>query len=67
MSHVATEGYASHRSALLTLREAAEYLRIDRATLYRLIRAGELTTVRVGKRQRLRPEEIDAYLERGSP
>lgn len=68
MSHSTTESYAGHRPflPLLTNNEAAEYLNVERSTLYRLMRQGELApSARVGKRWRFRPAELDRYLERG--
>ena len=64
MSHIATERYEALRP-VLGVNEAARVLGIERATLYRLLRAGGLESVRVGKRQTFRPEDLDAYLERG--
>jgi len=71
MSHSATEYYGARRRPvpLLTINEAAEYLNVERSTLYRLMRQGELTpSARVGRRWRFRLEELDAYLKRsGEP
>jgi excisionase family DNA binding protein len=65
MRHLATEVYAGERlTPVLTINEAARVLAVERSTIYRLLAAGELQTVRVGKRQRFRPEDLDAYLER---
>ena len=65
MSHIATESYAAGRLApVLSVNEAAHILGVQRSTLYRLLRNGELDSVRVGKRRKFRPEDIDAYLER---
>jgi excisionase family DNA binding protein len=49
---------------VLTINEAARFLNVGRSTIYRLLRAGELQSTRVGKRKRLRPEDLHAYLER---
>jgi excisionase family DNA binding protein len=64
MSHTDTGEYAGLRP-VLSVDEAARVLGIERATLYRLLRAGELESVRVGKRQKFRPEEIERYLAHG--
>jgi excisionase family DNA binding protein len=64
MSHLVTAQYEALRP-VLSVNEAARVLGIERATLYRLLRAGELESVRVGQRQKFRPEDLDAYLERG--
>jgi excisionase family DNA binding protein len=65
MSQVATERYTDGRLVpVLSVNEAAHVLGVQRSTLYRLLRNGELDFVRVGKRRKFRPEDIDAYLER---
>ncbi len=46
---------------LLTVEEAAERLAVGRTTVYRLIRSGELDSVRVGRLRRVHVEAIDAY------
>ena len=58
--------YAEPRP-LLTVNDFARQLAISRDSVYRLINSGALTTVRVGERLRFRPEQIEEYLERGSP
>jgi excisionase family DNA binding protein len=70
MSHLATGRYADDRPDLLgapvlSINETARFLGITRATVYRLLSAGELKSVRVGQRQKFRPQDLDAYLERG--
>ena len=37
-------------------------LRVSTMTVYRLIKAGELASVRVGKSYRVREDDVDAYL-----
>ena len=48
---------------LLTVREVAETTRVSTMTVYRLIRSGALPAIRVGKHFRIRPRELEAYLE----
>jgi excisionase family DNA binding protein len=67
MIHVADESYPPVRSPLLTVNETAAYMNVARATVFRLVRRGELNSVRVGSRLRFRPEDVERYLERGSP
>jgi excisionase family DNA binding protein len=50
------------KSQFLTVAEVAQVLRISNMTVYRLIGAGELPAVRVGKSYRLREEDLDRYL-----
>ncbi len=60
--------YAAERpTSLLTIAELARLLGIGRTTVYRLVNTGELRAVRVGERLRFRPEDVNTYLERGSP
>ncbi len=46
----------------LTVREVAATLRVSNMTVYRLINAGELPAVRVGKSFRLREDDVNRYL-----
>jgi excisionase family DNA binding protein len=50
------------RARLLTVAEVAELLRVSNMTVYRLLKAGELPSVRIGKSFRVREEDLDAYL-----
>lgn len=50
------------RPKLLTVAEVAELLRVSNMTVYRLIKAGELGSLRVGKSVRLREDDVDRYL-----
>ncbi len=38
-------------------------MRVSTMTVYRLIKAGELAAVRVGKSYRIREDDVDRYLE----
>lgn len=49
-------------SRFLTVREVASTLRVSNMTVYRLINAGELPAVRVGKSFRLREDDVNHYL-----
>ena len=51
---------------LLNINRAVVVLDVSRGTVYRLIKEGEISSVTVGTRMRIRPEEIDAYLERNT-
>ena len=52
--------------ALLTLKEVADYLNIDRFTVYRLVANKELPAFKVGNQWRFRPSMIEAWLKRHS-
>jgi excisionase family DNA binding protein len=49
--------------ALLTVREVAGSMRVSTMTVYRLIRAGDLPAIRVGKHFRIRTTDLEHYLE----
>lgn len=55
----------SGRPRFLTVGEVADLLRVSNMTVYRLINAGDLPAVRVGKSYRLREDDIDKYLADG--
>jgi excisionase family DNA binding protein len=42
--------------------EVAGLLRVSNMTVYRLINAGQLAAVRVGKSYRIREDDVDKYL-----
>ena len=50
------------KARFLTVAEVATLLRVSNMTVYRLIQAGELGAVRVGKSYRIREDDIDKYL-----
>jgi excisionase family DNA binding protein len=47
---------------LLTVREVAASLRVSTMTVYRLIKAGQLRSTRVGKGYRIRTSDLEKYL-----
>lgn len=51
-----------NRARFYTVAEVADQLRVSNMTVYRLINAGALPAVRVGRSYRLREEDIDSYL-----
>ena len=52
--------------SLRTVAEVAAVLRVSNMTVYRLIKAGELPALRVGKNYRIRSDDLDAFLTTGS-
>ena len=50
------------RARFLTVAEVAELIRVSTMTVYRLIKAGELPAVRVGKSYRIREDDVDEFL-----
>jgi excisionase family DNA binding protein len=53
--------------AFLTTEEVLEYLQVNLRTVYRLIKAGRIPAVRVGRQWRFRKGDIDAWLESQQP
>jgi excisionase family DNA binding protein len=51
----------------LTTEEVLDYLQVNLRTIYRLIKAGKLPAVRVGRQWRFRKRDIDAWLESQRP
>lgn len=51
----------------LTTEEVLEYLQVNLRTVYRLIKAGRIPAVRVGRQWRFRKRDIDAWLETQRP
>ncbi len=50
------------KSDILTLKEVAGYMRVNTATIYRLVRTGKIPAFRVGNRWRFRRSSIDEWL-----
>lgn len=48
---------------LLTIREAADRLRVSRRTVESLLAAGEIGTVRIGRSVRIAEHHLDAFVE----
>ena len=46
----------------MTVSEVAAVLRVSNMTVYRLINAGQLPAVRIGRSFRVREEDLDHYL-----
>ena len=51
----------------LTTEEVLEYLQVNLRTVYRLIKAGKIPAVRVGRQGRFRKRDIDAWLDSQRP
>jgi excisionase family DNA binding protein len=47
---------------LMTVSEVAELMRVSNMTVYRLIKSGQLSALRVGKNYRIRESDMDRYL-----
>lgn len=53
-------------SDLLTVKDVARHCQIHEGTVRRHIAAGRLRSVRVGRSVRVRPEDLDSYLDPGT-
>ena len=51
----------------LTTEEVLDYLQVNLRTIYRLIKAGRIPAVRVGRQWRFRKRDIDVWLESSRP
>ena len=49
--------------AFLTTEEVLDYLQVNLRTVYRLIKAGKIPAVRVGRQWRFRKRDLDVWLE----
>jgi excisionase family DNA binding protein len=50
------------RPRFVTVAEVANQLRVSNMTVYRLVQAGQLPAVRVGRSYRIREDDVDKYL-----
>jgi excisionase family DNA binding protein len=55
----------AQRARFLTAQEVADTLRVSSMTVYRLIKAGDIRAIRVGKSYRIAEDEVDRYLAKG--
>ncbi len=58
---------ALKREVFLTTEEVLDYLQVNQRTVYRLIKAGKIPAVRVGRQWRFRKRDIDTWLDRQGP
>jgi excisionase family DNA binding protein len=55
-------GMEQNEPALLTLTEAAAYLRVHRRTMTRLLQERQVPGVKIGRQWRVRKADLDAYV-----
>ena len=60
------EGSTPITGPLLTVAEVADVLRVSNMTVYRLIKAGDIPALRVGKNYRIRQTDLSRFLEQGT-
>ena len=53
----------SYKPHLLKAEEVAKYLNVSRSFVYRLIQKGIIPSVYLGKSRRVRPEDLDNFIE----
>jgi excisionase family DNA binding protein len=56
-------GHLAHDDIFLTTEEVLAYLQVNLRTVYRLIKAGKIPAVRVGRQWRFRKRDIDAWFD----
>jgi excisionase family DNA binding protein len=49
-----------------SVREAARICGVSRATLYRLLKEGKITSIKIGNRRLIRDDQINALLAGGA-
>ena len=49
--------------AVMTVKELADYLRLNELTIYKKVRLGEIPAVKVGRTLRFKKDIIDKWLE----
>ena len=59
--------HVPNEEVFLTTEEVLEYLQVNLRTVYRLIKAGKIPAVRVGRQWRFRKRDIDAWLDSQRP
>ena len=50
---------------IMTVQEVAQYLRLSRAKVYRLAKAGKIPAMRIGRSWRFRKDMIDDWFRQG--
>ena len=60
------QGSSPLAGPLLTVAEVASVLRVSNMTVYRLIKAGDLPALRVGKNYRIREADLATFLAEGA-
>jgi excisionase family DNA binding protein len=48
---------------LMSIKELAEYLQLNKFTVYRMVQKGKIPCLKISKQWRFKKEEIDKWLE----
>jgi excisionase family DNA binding protein len=51
---------------LMTVKEVALFMQVHTTTIYRLLKTKDLPSFKVGKVWRFRPEDVEAWMKKGS-
>ena len=51
------------RDEILTVDEVAEFLKVNRMTVYRKIRSGQIEAFKLGRHWRVRREDLDNFID----
>ncbi|HEY9162138.1 MAG TPA: helix-turn-helix domain-containing protein [Desulfomonilia bacterium] len=54
------------QNAVYTVKEAAELLKMSEASMWRLVRSGELESVKLGKLRRIKGQALLSLLDKGT-
>lgn len=57
-----TKSVANNLTYLIKPEEAAQVLGISRSMMYQLLRTGEIPAVRIGRACRIRPQDLEAFI-----
>lgn len=63
MPHTARPADPAEAVQVMTVDQVAAYLQLNRLTVYRYVRDGQIPAARIGKVYRIRREDVDAFLE----
>lgn len=61
--NLAPSSYQPERTLLLPLSDVAARLNVSRSAVQRLVRAGELRTVQIGRSRRVASADLDAFVQ----
>jgi len=65
MGHKETEVKVTMKKQAYTVKEIKTVLQLDRTTVYRLLRSGEIAAARCGRQWRVAPEVLRDFLRGG--
>ena len=55
----------NNRDELMTYKEATQYLKVTRKTIYNYMKAKKIKAIKVGRTYRVTQEELNKYLTEG--